>query len=392
MTHIAFRRWFWVHKWTSLICTLFLLLICLTGLPLVLREEIGDLLDDSLPYASVPAGTPNVSLDRLVATSREMYPGEKVLWAFTDDDEPKIVVAMVPSWDAFKANRQSLHWIKFDAHTGEILKVTKPFNGDGLDFLQIVLKLHTDLFTGLPGELFMGGMALLFVIAIISGVMIYGPFMRKLDFGTVRADRSRRLKWLDVHNMIGVITLAWALVVGATGVINELSTPLFTLWQQTDVKAMLAPFSGSPAPEDNELSSPQAAFDTVKAAIPDMIPTTVVYPGSPFGSPYHYLIWTKGPQPLTSRLFSPVLVDARSGKLTDVVAMPWYLRALEISRPLHFGDYGGTPLKIIWILLDLATIAVLGSGLYLWFSRRSSHMAVADDVLFESRGTAEAAE
>ena len=43
---------------------------------------------------------------------------------------------------------------------------------------------------------------------------------------------------------------------------------------------------------------------------------------------------------------------------------------LEISRPLHFGDYGGMPLKIIWVLLDVATIAVLGSGLYLWLARR----------------------
>jgi uncharacterized iron-regulated membrane protein len=28
------------------------------------------------------------------------------------------------------------------------------------------------------------------------------------------------------------------------------------------------------------------------------------------------------------------------------------------------------PLKIIWALLDIATIVVLASGLYLWFARR----------------------
>ena len=94
MTRNAFRRWFWVHKWASLICTVFLLLICITGLPLVLRDELGDLLDDSLPYTSVPAGTPNVSLDSVVAASRDMYPREKIFSVFTDDDEPKIVVTM----------------------------------------------------------------------------------------------------------------------------------------------------------------------------------------------------------------------------------------------------------------------------------------------------------
>jgi uncharacterized iron-regulated membrane protein len=52
--------------------------------------------------------------------------------------------------------------------------------------------------------------------------------------------------------------------------------------------------------------------------------------------------------------------------------LPWYLRALELSRPLHFGDYGGLPLKIIWGLFDVVLIAVLFSGLYLWLSKRKS--------------------
>jgi uncharacterized iron-regulated membrane protein len=218
----------------------------------------------------------------------------------------------------------------------------------------------------------MGLMALLCVAAVVSGVVVYSPFMRRLDFGTVRTARSRRLKWLDVHNLTGVTLFAWMAVVGVTGVINELSTPLFGLWQITDVKAILSPFRGTPVPTESELSSPQAAFDTAKAALPDMTANSVIFPGSPFGSPYHYLIWTKGREPLTSRLFSPALVDARSGKLASVVGMPWYLRALEVSRPLHFGDYGGLPLKIIWALFDLVTIVVLCSGLYLWLSRRAS--------------------
>ena len=46
------------------------------------------------------------------------------------------------------------------------------------------------------------------------------------------------------------------------------------------------------------------------------------------------------------------------------------LKALLVSQPLHFGDYGGMPLKIIWALLDGFTIIVLGSGLYLWAVKR----------------------
>jgi uncharacterized iron-regulated membrane protein len=396
MTRAAFRKWFWVHKWSSLVCTAFLLVICLSGLPLVFREEIADLLDDGLPYASVPDGTPNASLDRFAELSRKMYPSDIIVSIFVDDDEPKAVVWLAPSWDAFNADRKTGHWIRFDSRTAQVLKQSKPINEERPTFLGVMLNLHKDLFAELPGELFMGLMALLFVAAIVSGIAVYGPFMRKIDFGTVRTNRSTRLKWLDLHNLIGVVTLAWGLAVGVTGVINELSTPLFALWQKTDVAAMLQPLQGKPVPAQSELSSPQAAFDKVQAALPGMIVSSLVYPGARFGSPYHYLVWTKGKDPLTSRLFSPVLVDARSGRLDSIVAMPWYLRALEVSRPLHFGDYGGMPLKIIWALLDIVTIAVLGSGLYLWLSRRSS-LAGAEDELAASRAasvvlTPEAAE
>ena len=78
----------------------------------------------------------------------------------------------------------------------------------------------------------------------------------------------------------------------------------------------------------------------------------------------------RGAEPLTSRLLQPILVDAHSGQITAAPQLPWYLTALLVSQPLHFGDYGGLPLKIIWAVLDLITIVVLGSGLYLWWARR----------------------
>jgi uncharacterized iron-regulated membrane protein len=363
------RIWAAIHKWTSLVSTLFLLVICLTGLPLVFSDEIDHWLEPHA-YADLPADTPTADLDRLVTASRALFPNEIVSSIFVDDDEPQILVWMAPSWDALKQDPKALHAVRFDARTGQMLERAPSLADGSKSFMGIVRSLHTDLFAGLPGELFLGLMALLFVMAIVSGIVLYAPFARKLEFGTVRTGRSSRLKWLDLHNLLGVVTLAWALVVGSTGLLNELSTPLFALWQQTDVKAMLAPWNGKPPLDPAELGSAEAAYRTAERAAPGMVVTGVTFPGSPFGSPYHYALWAKGDTPLTSRLFSPILVDARSGELTGVLAMPWYLRALEVSRPLHFGDYGGLPLKILWALLDLVTIVVLASGLYLWLSRR----------------------
>jgi uncharacterized iron-regulated membrane protein len=72
---------------------------------------------------------------------------------------------------------------------------------------------------------------------------------------------------------------------------------------------------------------------------------------------------------LTRRLLTPALVDAGSGRLADMREMPLYAKALFISQPLHFGDYGGMPLKILWAILDLISIFLLGSGLYLWLRK-----------------------
>jgi uncharacterized iron-regulated membrane protein len=57
--------------------------------------------------------------------------------------------------------------------------------------------------------------------------------------------------------------------------------------------------------------------------------------------------------------------------------LPWYVTTLLVSQPLHFGDYGGMPLKLIWAVLDGITIVVLGSGLYLWLRRRPTR---AEDI------------
>jgi uncharacterized iron-regulated membrane protein len=363
------KRWYLIHKWTSLISTAFLLLICLTGLPLVFSDEINQWLEPH-HYVDLPADTPLANVDRMVEASRALYPGQTVSSVFIDDDEPQVVVWMVPSFEVMRARPASMHPVRFDARTGQMLEASPAAAGQPKTFIDIMLSLHRGLFLDLPGELFLGLMALLFVIAIVSGVVLYGPFMKKLPFGIVREGRSSRVKWLDLHNMLGIVVMAWTLVVGITGVMNELSTPLFALWQQTDVKALLASYHEQSVPEQGRLPSAQAALETARHAVPGMNVISIVYPGNPFGSPYHYLFWSKGDSSLTSRLFTPVLVDASNGQLSAVVTMPWYLRLLEISRPLHFGDYGGMPLKILWALLDLITIVILGSGLYLWLARR----------------------
>ncbi|MNJ63094.1 hypothetical protein D3C77_589670 [compost metagenome] len=78
----------------------------------------------------------------------------------------------------------------------------------------------------------------------------------------------------------------------------------------------------------------------------------------------------KGGTHLTAHLLTPVLIDASTLDVTAIGDRPWYMDAMGLSQPLHFGDYGGRPMQILWAVLDVLTIIVLGSGVYLWVVRR----------------------
>ncbi len=397
MTTRTLRRWFVVHKWTSLVCTFFLLIVCITGLPMLFSEQIWDTFvgDDDPPYEVLPRGTPNASLDTLVEKARAMFPGQIITNVSPMDDEPAVLLSMAPSWQALEEDkkypdRHSSHWIKFDARTAKVLEQSRPANAPpeprtwtGL-IMGTCTRLHMNLFVGLPGALFMGAMGGVFVVSLISGTVLYGRFMKRLPFGAVRRDRASRRTWLDLHNLLGVATLVWALVVGFTGLVNELQRPLFGLWRVTDVRQILKPYANLPVPPQEHLASVQAAFETARKAAPGNEVTGLSFPGASFGSPVHYVLWTRGATPLRARLFTPVLVDARTGALTGAYPMPWYLRFLEVSRPLHFGDYGGMPLRILWALLDCVVIGVLVSGVVLWAGKRK----IATDARLRALGYA----
>lgn len=360
------RAWYQVHKWTSLVCTAFLLMLCLTGLPLIFHDEIDGWLKPEAQALDLPASVPDEDLDAIVAQARQYRRGEYLRFLDWDDERPH-VLSLAFTTDADSDDFSRAHFMAVDARTGQLLGEDRPAGG----FIAFVFELHVRMFAGLPGELFLGLMGLLFAVAIVSGVVVYGPFMRKQAFGVVRRDRSPRLKWLDLHNLLGIVTVAWALVVGLTGVMNTLATPLFGLWAMRTLPPLVAPYRGQAAPMQEQFGSLQKAVESARAALPENEVTSITFPTANLGSPWHYLIWTRGRTPLTSKLLTPVLVDVLNGQ-RQTAAAPNYIRALELSRPLHFGDYGGLPLKLIWALLDLVTIAVLGSGLYLWLARRRS--------------------
>ena len=356
------RRWSFIHTWTSLICTGFLLMLALTGLPLIFHHEIDHLLGDAPQVKELPADTPTLDLQQLVRAAEAHRPGEVMQYFGWEADEPNAVVAIMAATAGTEPNAS--HTFMLDARTGEAIEVPSANGG----IMMVMLRLHVDMFAGLPGKLLLAFMGLLFVLAIISGTVLYLPFMRRHDFATVRTDKSTRLRWLDLHNLLGAVTLTWALVVGVTGVISACADLIIEAWRNDSLGVMIEPYRD--APPLTHLAPASQLLDIAAKAAPGMNADFIAFPGTRFSSEHHYAVFMKGSTHLTSHLLTPVLIDASTLDVTAVAGRPWYMDAMGMSQPLHFGDYGGMPMKILWAALDLLTIVVLGSGLYLWWVRR----------------------
>ncbi|QUS41921.1 PepSY domain-containing protein [Tardiphaga alba] len=365
----SLRRWGFVHKWSSLICTVFMLMLCVTGLPLIFHHEIDHLLHDEVQVAPVEKGTPFAPLDAVVAAALAHEPGHVPHYLIWDFDEPQNMLVSIGK--TMDDNPASLRLARVDAYRAAYLE-TPDISGR---FTNIMLRLHTDMFGGLPGKLFLGLMGFLFCVAIISGIVVYAPSMRKLSFGAYRRERPRVVRWLDLHNLTGILLMVWMLVVGFTGVINTWADLVIKVWQFNELSVIIAPYKDRPLPA--QPTSIDAALRVAHEAAPDMRPGFIAFPGSAFSSRAHYLIFMRGNTPLTSRLGRPVLIDATTGAFAGSPEPPWYVKTLLISQPLHFGDYGGLPLRIIWAILDIITIVVLITGLYLWLRRRSPAASAA---------------
>ena len=211
----------------------------------------------SLP--TVPAGTPPANLDRLLAKRVPAKPGEVPHFLIWDRDDPN---AMLVSVGKSMTPIQPKSLVRMDAHTGAYLDAPDVTGR----FTYIMLKLHTDMFAGLPGKLFLGLMGILFCVAIISGIVVYAPSMRKQKFGVYRSKRPRVVRWLDLHNMAGILLVMWTLVVGFTGVINTWADLVLKMWQFGQLAEMTAQYRDRAPPA--HLASVQSADDVAARPFP----------------------------------------------------------------------------------------------------------------------------
>lgn len=362
----AYRINLWLHRWCSLVATVPFLILCLTGTVLIFHEEIDAMLG-VMPATRAAAPQPHLPLQAAIDNVLAAHPDERVASIGLDPDNyPGLMLMATVPKDAHTFEESKLRFAELATAqpTEHVVDSTSTLTG-------FLLELHAHWFLGVAGELIGALIALLVLISLVSGLVVYAPYVKKVAFGLLRRGRGKRLLQLDLHNFIGAVVLGWALMVSVTGFLLGFGTIATNVWQYLELSALREQYAAEPVDARHPPVTVDAVIATaLKASPPGWRVSAVVFPDTEFSTQRHYTVLVNATTGLEERLFHAGLVDAQNADVAAMLEMPAYMKAILIAQPLHFGDYGGLPLKLLWTVCTWLTLFITANGAWLWWDRR----------------------
>ena len=330
-------------------------LICLTGTISVLVDEI------KLVEQPAPAAGPLQpgALNRAVAAVLKQAPSTSTLYATAPSTPSQrlLVTTYRGGEHAFLAGAD-----------GAAIPARTPF----ADF---VTALHMTLTAPVPwGSLGvgLGGAALLSLI--LSGVLSHPRAFR--DAFRLRLGGAERLREAELHNRLSVWGLPFHVTVTLTGALfglaNLVVLAVAALGFHGDTGRVYAPVSG-----------PTVASDPRPAPLPDLEALArramAALPGSRLG-----YVGVERPGTAGARIIVEVASPGRLPRGEDVyfdgagraigrgrfVTGSLGLQAYSAAAQLHFGVFGGLPVRLVYVVLGAALSFVAASGVTIWLARR----------------------
>lgn len=237
-----------------------------------------------------------------------------------------------------------------------------------------------------PGDLesgitLMGVVSLFYGLALISGVVVLLPTLVK-DFFAVRPGRNRKRFWLDSHNVLGIISLPFHLVILLSALVFAFHDPIYelqdrlvyggNLQQHWDAGGPLAGLERGPEPAP--MLSPQRLLAHARQAAPHFEPHTLTYlhAGKRGASVIVRGLDERYPQ-RTVEGGLLVLVAATGATLNDSYVPgqgPVWDSLISLFFALHFASFGGYWVDWGYFLLGLAGAALFYTGNLLWIETR----------------------
>ncbi len=332
-------------------------LVCLTGTIAVFAHDIARWEQPDAP--SITAFAPG-ALDRAVRFAQESGPTHATLYVSLPSlEEPEAgIIAYTPA----------LHREWAADRNGTLTERRTPI----ADFL---VDLHVALH--LPrawGGFIVGLTGVALLSSLMSGILAHPRIFK--DAFHLRRGGTRRVQEADLHNRLGIWALPFHVAIALTGALLGLSTLI------VGVLAMLL-YRGDTAKVYGLFTEAPPAINAVAAPLPPLEPMLAEARRRGGSATPHQLIIERAGRTdarLTvsserDRLLVPqdtTIFDVKGNVVKDRHPADLVLgtRMLGGIGQLHFGWFGGLPVRLLYGLLGLALCIVTSRGVTIWLARR----------------------
>lgn len=359
------------HSWLGLIISPLLFIVFWAGAITLFHDEVAQWA--ITPHHPVQSSQQDLPLATLVEQKQAEYPVDqngRFRINMPTELVPYYIFYMEIVDDLAENGRQSLA-ILVDPKTGETVA-----GKDDFLLSQFIYRLHYNLH--LPGGSYLIGIVtLVFLFALVSGVFIHARKLFK-HFFQYRVDKQRRDNLLDLHTVVGVMTLPFTLMYALSGlvlnlaIVFQLAFAMFiyqgdqqALFNDAGFKRVVEPRSQTPMAMDNafkliEQTRQQDNFEL----------RNVIF--------HHYgadnaLVQVRGSDTARFGQRDEVTYRIANGAVVDKVNAEQYnvfRQGRDVLVTLHFGDFAGMDVRILYFLLAMAISAMIVAGNMLWINKR----------------------
>lgn len=358
----VFRR---LHTWVGLIAGMVLFVAFYAGVLTLFRSEVTQWQQPELRQQPTISPVEYQSwLDRFLA----LHPQARdEFWMILPGEQGQQLRFM---WlDAGKKHgRQSVTQAELQSGSTEKKELS--------NLAHLINEIHFSLaIPGITGRTFLGVISLLYGLALITGIVLHLPRLTK-DFWSLRDKQGERRHWLDLHNLIGVISLPFHLIFAWTGAIWGLSALLYGLFNIAVFDQHLFSATGqtfmpmSSVQRTGEAQLPLPA-DRLLQKLPhaaEFTPKWLHYKNYGDSAAQVEIIAQQEKQLSQSK---QMVLKATTGELlNDQTGEHESLNRSMLMGlySLHFGDFGGIAIRLLYAVLGIGGCFLFYSGNQLWIN------------------------
>jgi len=347
---------FTIHSFAGLLSGLFILMMSLSGAVLVFHEEL-----DRLQYPSITAGSNDrvLSVDSCYRSLQKHYPHAQVSNCGIAENKTQPVMFSV--YDSSYKNGTESMQVFIHPQTGLVLKTRGGGNDMANNFMSWLSVFHNSFHLQKKGEWLLGFFGAVFLISIVTGLIMYRK--KLVAVLTFRKGVFTKNKF---HQVIGVCALLFNLMIAVTGV--WMQRYVFKKEFYAEQKAFTPVLKPSPP----LFFSIDGALIKAKQEYPDFTGYVIYFAQSKSRKTAVYGS-NKTNSFIHSKKFSDVIFLDSSGGVSRTA----FVNEIDadsrydiINSQIHFGKYGGLPVKILYSLFGLAGGALSITGFLLWLKRR----------------------